>query len=88
MRNAYKFLLGKFIRYILLNRSRANWQDNIKIYLKVAGWEIVNSVHLTENRDPWFVAANTVTIPGVICVYVYCHVLGLGVTNNNGLWNG
>jgi hypothetical protein len=35
--------------------------DNIKMGLREIGWEFVDWIHLTEDRDQWWAVVNTVS---------------------------
>jgi hypothetical protein len=50
MRNAYSILGGKPEGKITLGRHRRRCEDNIKMKI---GWEGVNWMHLTQDRDQW-----------------------------------
>jgi hypothetical protein len=43
-----------------LGRSRGRWEDNIRMNLTEIGWEVVDWIHLTEDRDLWRAFVNTV----------------------------
>jgi hypothetical protein len=43
-----------------LRRSRDRWEDNIKMDLRKIGWEVVEWIHLAQDRDQWRVFVNTV----------------------------
>jgi hypothetical protein len=60
MRNAYNILVGKPEGKWPLARSRSRWEDNIRMNLKEIGWEIVDWIHLTQDRDQWRAVGNTV----------------------------
>jgi hypothetical protein len=51
MRNAHKILVGKPEGNIPLIRPSHRWEDNIKMGLRKIGWEDVDWMHLTEDRD-------------------------------------
>jgi hypothetical protein len=53
MRNAYRILVGRPKRKRPLGRSRRRWEDNIRMNLRVIGWEGVDWVHLAKYRDQW-----------------------------------
>jgi hypothetical protein len=36
------------------------WEDNIRIDLTEIGWELVDWIHLAEDRDKWLAVVNTV----------------------------
>jgi hypothetical protein len=47
MRNAYKILARP------CRRSRLRWEVNIRMDLTEIGWEGVDWIHLTQDRDQW-----------------------------------
>jgi hypothetical protein len=56
----YKIFLEKSEGKRPLVRSRRRWNDNIKINLKEIGWEGVDWIRLTQDRDQWPALVNTV----------------------------
>jgi hypothetical protein len=50
MRNAYCILLGKQEEERLFGRPRLRW-EGIEIGLKETGWEVVDWIHLTRDRN-------------------------------------
>jgi hypothetical protein len=50
-RCSYKVLVGKPEGMPPLGRHRRGWKDNIKMGLKEMGWEIVNLIHLAQDRN-------------------------------------
>jgi hypothetical protein len=52
-RKAYKVLMGKPEGKRLLGRSRRSWEDGIRMYLKEIGREVVQWIHLAQDRDRW-----------------------------------
>jgi hypothetical protein len=42
-----------------LGRYRHRWQGNIRIDLREIGWEVVDWIHLAEDRDQWRTVVNT-----------------------------
>jgi hypothetical protein len=60
MGNIYKILVGKSEGRRPFGRPRRRWEDNIKIILREIGWEGVNWIHLSRNRNQWRVVTNTV----------------------------
>jgi hypothetical protein len=52
-RNAYKVLVGKSEgkRPFVILRHR--WEDNIKMDVKEMGWEVMDCIHLAQDRDWW-----------------------------------
>jgi hypothetical protein len=49
MRNAYKIFLSGNLKG--RRRPRSRWEDNIKMELREIGWEVVDWMHLTQERD-------------------------------------
>jgi hypothetical protein len=47
----YKMLVGKPDGKRPLRRHRCRWENNIKMDLKVIGWEDVDWIHLAQIRD-------------------------------------
>jgi hypothetical protein len=60
MINAYKILVEKPEGKRSLRRSRRRWEDNIRMDLREIGWEYVDWIHMTQNRDMWRAVVNTV----------------------------
>jgi hypothetical protein len=59
-RNVYRILVGKAERKGPLGRPRRRWVDDIKIYLRVIGWDGMDWIDLDQDRDQWRVLVNTV----------------------------
>jgi hypothetical protein len=59
-RNAYRIFVGKPERKRPLGRPRCSCMDNIKMDLKEIGWEGMDWIDLTEDRDQCWVFVNTV----------------------------
>jgi hypothetical protein len=59
-RNAYRIYLGKSEGKRLLGRPRCMWVDNIKIDLREIGWDGVDWIDMTQDRDQWRALVNTV----------------------------
>jgi hypothetical protein len=53
MRNEYKLVVGKPEGKSPLGRSKCRWEDNIKIYSSEIGWEDVDWIHVSRDRDWW-----------------------------------
>jgi len=53
MRAVYKILIGKPERKRPFGRPRRRWDDNIIMDLKEIGWEVVEWIHLAQDRDQW-----------------------------------
>jgi hypothetical protein len=50
-RNAYRILVGKPEGKRPLGRSRRRWVDNVEIFLRERGWDGMDWIDLTQNRD-------------------------------------
>jgi hypothetical protein len=59
-RNSYRILVGKSEGRRPLGRPRRRWVGNIKIDLSEIGWDGVDWVNLTQDRDHWRALVNTV----------------------------
>jgi hypothetical protein len=59
-RNAYRILVGKPEGKIPLGRPRRRWVDNIKMDLREIGWDGMDWIDLTQNRDQWRALVNTI----------------------------
>jgi hypothetical protein len=63
-RNAYRILAGKPEGKRPLARprrlGRRKWVDNIKIDLRDIGWDGMDWIDLTQDRDQWRAVVNTV----------------------------
>jgi hypothetical protein len=60
MSSAYKILVGNPEGERPFGRPGRRWGDNIRVGLREIGWEIVDLIYLTEDRDQWRVPVNTV----------------------------
>jgi hypothetical protein len=60
MRNAYKILVSKPEGKRPLRRPRHRWEDDIRMDLREVGWEGVDWMHMSQDRDQWRVLLNTV----------------------------
>jgi hypothetical protein len=60
MRNACKILIGKPEGKRPLGRSRRRWENDIRMDLREIGLEVVNWMHLAQDRDQWRAVVNTV----------------------------
>jgi hypothetical protein len=60
VRNAYSILFGKSGDKRPLGRHRHRWEGNIRIYLREIGWEVLDWMHLAQDRDKWQAVVNTV----------------------------
>jgi hypothetical protein len=54
MRNTYKILVRKPEGKRPLGRCRHRWEDNIKKDFTEIRWEVVDWVHLAQDRDHWW----------------------------------
>jgi hypothetical protein len=52
MRNTYKILVGKPEGKRPLRRPGHDWED-IRLDLREIGWEVMDWMHLAQNRDKW-----------------------------------
>jgi hypothetical protein len=43
-----------------LGRPRRRWEDNTRTNLMEGGWEVVNWIHLGQERDHWRAHVNTI----------------------------
>jgi hypothetical protein len=50
-RNAYTFLDGKPAREKPVGRPRNRWQNNIRMNLREVGCEVVDWIHLSQDKD-------------------------------------
>jgi hypothetical protein len=53
-------LVGKPERKRQLGRPRHRWEDDSRMDRKEIGWEGVDWIHLTHDRDQWWALPNTV----------------------------
>jgi hypothetical protein len=51
MRNTNKIFVGIPERKRPFGRHRRRWEDNVKIDIIEIGWEVIDRVHLAEDRD-------------------------------------
>jgi hypothetical protein len=51
VRHVYRVLDGKSERKRQLGRHTRRWKDNIQMDLKEIGWEVVDWINLTQDRD-------------------------------------
>jgi hypothetical protein len=51
MKNTYNIFSGKPEWKRLLGRHRRKWEDNIRMDLRETVWEIVNWMHLAQDRN-------------------------------------
>jgi hypothetical protein len=58
--NAYRVLVGKAKGKRPLGRPTHRWEDNIKMVPRQIAWDVVNWIHLAQNRDRWRALVNTV----------------------------
>jgi hypothetical protein len=50
-KNAYKILVMNLEGRRLSGRLRRRWKNNIRMDLRVLGWEGVDWIHLVQDRD-------------------------------------
>jgi hypothetical protein len=58
--NECRILVGKLEENRPLGRPRYKWVDNIKIDLRERGWDSMDRIDLTQNRDQWRALVKTV----------------------------
>jgi hypothetical protein len=58
--NEYSTLFGKLEWKIPLGRFGRRWEDNIRTDLREAGREVVDWMHLAQDRAQWLALVNTV----------------------------
>jgi len=51
MRYAYKILVGKHVGRTHLGRPALRWDDNIIMDLREIEWEVVDWIHVAQERD-------------------------------------
>jgi hypothetical protein len=59
--NANRILVGKPEGKRLLGRPRRRWEDNNKMDVIKIGWNVVDWIHLSQDRDQWRTLVNVVT---------------------------
>jgi Lhr-like helicase len=59
IRNAYNMLVRKPEGKRALGRPRHRWED-MRMHLREIGWEVVDGIHLAQDRDQWLTVVNTV----------------------------
>jgi hypothetical protein len=59
-RNAYRILVRKPEGKRPLGRPRHRWVDNIKVDLRETGWDGVDWIELTQDRNHWRALVKTV----------------------------
>jgi hypothetical protein len=59
-RNAYGILMGKPEGKRPLVRPRRKWANNIKMDLREIGWDGMDYIDVTQERDQWRALVNTV----------------------------
>jgi len=60
MKITYSILGGKPEGKRPLRRPRCRWEDNSRMYHMEIGWEVLDWIHLAEDRDQWWALVNTV----------------------------
>jgi hypothetical protein len=59
-RNAYRILVGRPVGKRPLGRPRCRWLDNINMDLREIGWDVVDCIDMTQDRDKLRALVNTV----------------------------
>jgi hypothetical protein len=52
-RNAYRMLVGKPEENRPIGRPRRRWEDNVRTDLGEVGWDVIDWIHLAQNRIQW-----------------------------------
>jgi hypothetical protein len=60
MRNACKIFVGTPEGKRLLGRPRCRWENNIEMDLREMVLEVVDWIHLAQDRERWWTLVNTV----------------------------
>jgi len=55
-----KTLAGKLEGKRALGRHSRRWEDNIRMDLREIGWDVVDWMHLAQDRHHWRALVNTV----------------------------
>jgi hypothetical protein len=58
--NAYRILVGEKEGKRPLGKPRRRWLDNIRMDLGEIGWDGVDWIDVTQDRDQWRALVNTV----------------------------
>jgi hypothetical protein len=58
--NEYRILVGKPEGKRTLSRPRSRWVDNIKMDLSDIGWDGMDWIDLSQDRDQWRTYVHTV----------------------------
>jgi hypothetical protein len=53
IRNSYNILVGKPEGKRPFGRPRCRWEDIFRMDLREIGWEIVDWMHLAQDRNQW-----------------------------------
>jgi hypothetical protein len=53
IRNEYRSVVGKTEGKLPVGRQRCRWENNIKIDLIEIGREVVDWIHVAQDRDQW-----------------------------------
>jgi hypothetical protein len=59
-RNAYRILVGKSERKRQRGGSERRWKNNIRTNLRERRWEVMDWMHLAQDKDQWQALVNTV----------------------------
>jgi hypothetical protein len=58
--NAHRILMGSLERKRPLNRPRRRWVVSVKMDLREKGWDGMDWIELSRDRDQWMALVNTV----------------------------
>jgi hypothetical protein len=59
VKNSNSILDGKPEEKRPFGRRRSGWEDNIRMDIREIVWEVVDWIHLTQDRDHWQTLVNT-----------------------------
>jgi hypothetical protein len=60
MRDVYNILVGRSEGKRAVGRPRPRLEDNIRLDLREIWWEVVDWIHLAQDRDQWRFLVKTV----------------------------
>jgi hypothetical protein len=60
IKNAFGVLVGKPEVKRPVGRSGYRWENGVRIDFREIGWEVVDWIHLAQDREMWRAVVNTV----------------------------
>jgi hypothetical protein len=85
MRSAYKIVVGKPEEKRKLRRPRRRWEDNIRMDIGEIGWDGMEQIHLSQDRNQWRALLNTVIylrVPKFVGKFVSSGASGRNTSHN------